>query len=87
MGKRESDTGRFLTAKNRQANGNLVRGGEMTKSSGDKIIGPEMCQKNELAEIWGTIWSALGMDQLSDGGDSVPSRPLQFPLVWSGCRP
>jgi len=28
MGERESDTGWFLTAKNRQANGNLARGGE-----------------------------------------------------------
>jgi len=50
----------------------------------DKIMGPEMWQKNELAEIWVALWSALGMDQLSDGGDSVPSRPLQSPLDWSG---
>jgi len=50
----------------------------------DKIMGREMWQKNELAEIWVPIWSALGMDQLSDGGDSVPRQPLQSPLVWSG---
>jgi len=55
------------------------------KIIGDKIMGPEMWQKYELAGIWGTIWSALGMDQFSDGGDSVPSRPLQSALVWSGC--
>ncbi|SPE51786.1 hypothetical protein SBV1_1430003 [Verrucomicrobia bacterium] len=41
----------------------------------DKIMGREMWQKNELAGIW-IISSALGVDQLLDGGDSVPSRPL-----------
>jgi len=43
----------------------------------DKIIGPEVWQKYELAEIWAPVWSALGLDQLSDGGGSAPSPPLQ----------
>jgi len=39
-------------------------------------MGREVWQKYELAGIWVANWSALGMDQLPDGGDSVPSGPL-----------
>ncbi|SPE50491.1 hypothetical protein SBV1_1140004 [Verrucomicrobia bacterium] len=31
----------------------------------DKIMGPEVWQKNELSEIWVPIWSALRAGQLS----------------------
>jgi len=43
-----------------------------------------MWQKYELAEIWAPVWSALGLDQLPDGGDNVLSGPLQSGLVLSG---
>jgi len=53
----------------------------------DKIMGEQNHGTGNLAEICVPMWSALDMDQLSDGGGSVPSRPLQSALVLSGCRP
>jgi len=53
----------------------------------DKIIGPEPIFLPTHFSATFPFWSALGMDQLSDGGDSVLSGALQSALVWSGSRP
>jgi len=48
----------------------------------DKIIGPEMWQKNELAGIWVPVWSALDVD----GGGGRVSPALRIRVGFVGAR-